>query len=196
MSAAILFLVLQGSGALACCETSCFLFPLQSFEMPLRWTSQWKSSIGNHAPPTKLTITERSPTGDRMMFRRPSRSKFHAKRKQTTSRRLAIEECEAKRMLTTFVVSSDLDTGASGELRWAVDQANANPGTDTIVFSPDVLNINLTMGEIAITDHLRSVNRRRIRCRLRLTLAMRRASFALPIAIHSTRSTSISHMLF
>ncbi len=70
------------------------------------------------------------------------------------SRPLAVESCEPRRLLTTFTVISPLDTGAVGELRWAVNAANTTAGGDTIVFAPSVQQINLTQGELAIADAL------------------------------------------
>ena len=35
----------------------------------------------------------------------------------------------------TFTVTITIDGGV-GSLRWAIDQANANPGADTITFAP------------------------------------------------------------
>src|SRR5262249_33620241 len=36
---------------------------------------------------------------------------------------------------TTFTVNSNADTGSSGTLRWAINQANSTSGDDTIDFS-------------------------------------------------------------
>ena len=47
-------------------------------------------------------------------------------------------------------------TAAPARLRWAVGQANANAGADTIVFDSSVFNtpqtITLTSGQLALTD--------------------------------------------
>ncbi|HXU07619.1 MAG TPA: Calx-beta domain-containing protein, partial [Blastocatellia bacterium] len=43
----------------------------------------------------------------------------------------------------TFTVTTNADTGA-GSLRDAIDQANANPGTDLINFNPGIGTINVT----------------------------------------------------
>ena len=45
---------------------------------------------------------------------------------------------EGRALLSTFTVDSTADDGSSGTLRWAVGQANANKGADTIVFSSPV----------------------------------------------------------
>ena len=41
---------------------------------------------------------------------------------------------EGRTLLTGFTVLSTLDDGSAGTLRWAVGQANAHAGADTIVF--------------------------------------------------------------
>lgn len=64
-------------------------------------------------------------------------------------RRLYLEQCEPRELLAVFTVTSALDTGAAGELRWAVNSANANPGPDTINFS--VPQVQLALGELAVT---------------------------------------------
>jgi len=53
--------------------------------------------------------------------------------------------------LATFTVTNLTDTGAAGELRDAIAQANVSPGTDDIKFS---LNgtITLTLGELTVND--------------------------------------------
>ncbi len=95
--------------------------------------------------------TEHTSMADTRSTRR-RRFKRSAAKKRPADRRLAVEACEAREMLTTFTVVSELDTGAVGELRWAVTQANTTAGADNIVFNDNVQNINLTMGELAITD--------------------------------------------
>ena len=45
---------------------------------------------------------------------------------------------EDPRLLTGFTVLSTLDDGGDGTLRWAVGQANAHAGADTIVFDEQV----------------------------------------------------------
>ncbi len=44
-------------------------------------------------------------------------------------RRATLERLEDRTLLSTYEVTSALDNGASGTLRWAVQQANANPGS-------------------------------------------------------------------
>lgn len=79
---------------------------------------------------------------------------FSKKTRPSTRQRrhqpLMLEECEDRRLLAVFTVTSSLDTGAIGELRWAVNAANAVPGHDLINF--DVGNVALTQGELPITD--------------------------------------------
>ncbi|MDG3008412.1 choice-of-anchor Q domain-containing protein [Paludisphaera mucosa] len=42
---------------------------------------------------------------------------------------------EDRKLLSTFTVTNTLDDGSDGSLRWAIGQANANSGPDTIDFS-------------------------------------------------------------
>ncbi|WP_172991962.1 choice-of-anchor Q domain-containing protein [Lacipirellula parvula] len=76
---------------------------------------------------------------------------------------LTYEELEDRRVLATFVVSTDLDTNPDndavyyGSLRWAVNQANATAAADVILFSDDVFEggtaqINLNLGQLNITQ--------------------------------------------
>ncbi len=44
-----------------------------------------------------------------------------------------------------FIVNSTLDDGSDGTLRWAVDQANATPGPNTITFDPAVFTTAQTI---------------------------------------------------
>lgn len=54
--------------------------------------------------------------------------------------------------MTTYTVSNNNNSG-NGSLRWAVNQANANTGLDTINFAPEVTYINLEF-PITISDSL------------------------------------------
>ncbi|WP_152099373.1 choice-of-anchor Q domain-containing protein [Lacipirellula parvula] len=81
-----------------------------------------------------------------------------SKRETNSSRgkKLRHEQLEERRVLTTYWVSNDFDSG-SGSLRYAIGQANAHSGADEIKFDasfnvPRV--IALTTGQINITDEL------------------------------------------
>ena len=75
------------------------------------------------------------------------------------ARLLQIEQLEQRRMLATFMVTSNVDGGA-GSLREAVAMANDTDGADTITFDGAVFTggdaslIRLTQGELEITDTL------------------------------------------
>src|SRR5262245_45680879 len=65
---------------------------------------------------------------------------------------LMVEALEDRTVPSTFLVTSTADSG-DGSLRRAVAAANATPGADTIVFSPNVQGtIELTSGELNVTD--------------------------------------------
>lgn len=88
-----------------------------------------------------------------MSARRPRRRKAKpAGNRSRSSRPLALEACEPRNLLAVFTVTSPLDTGAAGELRWAVNSANANPGDDLINFAPSVNHINLAFGQLNVSD--------------------------------------------
>jgi hypothetical protein len=56
---------------------------------------------------------------------------------------------------STFTVTNVLDDGSVGSLRWAVGQANSNPGADTINFAvKSNATITLSQGQLDITDSL------------------------------------------
>ena len=64
----------------------------------------------------------------------------------------AIERLEFRRLLSTYLVSNTSDSGP-GSLRQAIDQANANPGPDTITFAAGMSGtIALTSGQLEISD--------------------------------------------
>jgi parallel beta-helix repeat protein len=58
-------------------------------------------------------------------------------RKRPRRARLAVEALE-QRWVPSFTVTNLLDDGSLGSLRWAVGQANANPGDNTFDFDPTV----------------------------------------------------------
>ncbi len=59
-------------------------------------------------------------------------------------------------MLSTFTVTSTLDNGSVGTLRWAVGQANSAGGAETIAFDSKVFKtpqtITLTAGQLELSD--------------------------------------------
>jgi hypothetical protein len=77
-------------------------------------------------------------------------------RKAPNRARLVLEALEDRLVPSTFTVTNTLDDGSVGSLRWAVNQANANPGQDWIDFSSAVFNtpktITLTGGQLTLAD--------------------------------------------
>ncbi|WP_148073220.1 choice-of-anchor Q domain-containing protein [Bythopirellula goksoeyrii] len=67
------------------------------------------------------------------------------------TRSLRIEPLESRRLLATFAVANLNDAGL-GSLRQAIDDANQNPGFDSIDLSAVSGTISLTSGEFLITD--------------------------------------------
>ena len=63
------------------------------------------------------------------------------------------ERLEDRTLFSTFTVTNSLDDGSAGSLRWAIGQANASRGLDTIELET-AGRIMLTRGELDITDHL------------------------------------------
>ena len=64
-----------------------------------------------------------------------------------------IESLEPRVFLSTYTVTSLADDGSAGTLRWAVQQANVNPGPDTINFAAGLTGtIMLTSGQLEISD--------------------------------------------
>lgn len=55
-------------------------------------------------------------------------------RRRSTGKLMALEQLESREMLTAFLVTSTADTTDAGTLRWAIEQANAHIGADSIVF--------------------------------------------------------------
>src|SRR5262249_34306909 len=70
--------------------------------------------------------------------------------------RPALEALEDRAVPSTFTVNNLLDDGSVGSLRWAVSQANSNPGDDTINFDTTVFKtpqtINLSGTQLELTD--------------------------------------------
>ena len=62
---------------------------------------------------------------------------------------------EGRALLSNFMVTSTADDGSANTLRWAINQANASNGNDTIDFSSKFnapQTITLTGGPLALTD--------------------------------------------
>ena len=63
---------------------------------------------------------------------------------------------EDRRLLSTFTVTSTLDNGSVGTLRWAVGQANSAGGAETIAFDKTVFKtpqtITLTGTQLELSD--------------------------------------------
>jgi hypothetical protein len=77
-------------------------------------------------------------------------------RKASTRRRLAVEALEERTLLSTFTVTSTLDDGSVGTLRWAVGQANSTGGAETIAFDQKVFKtprtITLSGTQLELSD--------------------------------------------
>ena len=64
-----------------------------------------------------------------------------------------VEGLEPRVLLSTYTVTNLADDGSAGTVRWAVQQANADPGPDTINFAVGLTGtITLTSGQLEITD--------------------------------------------
>jgi len=74
-------------------------------------------------------------------------------RKAPPSGRLKLESLENRDCPNSYTVNSTLDDGSVGTLRWAVDQANASDGADTIVFALGASPaITLSGTQLQLTD--------------------------------------------
>ena len=85
---------------------------------------------------------------------KPGRTAPRKRRVRTA--RLTVEPLETRLVPSTFTVNNTLDDGSSGSLRWAINQANSNPGPDTIIFDSSLFSsprkITLTTALPALTD--------------------------------------------
>jgi parallel beta-helix repeat protein len=89
----------------------------------------------------------------RTLFARPL---THPVRKAPYRARLAMDLLEDRLVPSTFTVLNTLDDSSVGSLRWAVGQANATAGADTIDFDSSVFSsaktITLTNGQLGLSD--------------------------------------------
>jgi hypothetical protein len=75
--------------------------------------------------------------------------------RKTQRVRLALERLEDRYCPSTFTVTNALDDGSTGSLRWAVAQANSNPGADTLnfgTFFTTAKAITLSGSQLELTD--------------------------------------------
>src|SRR5262245_11452455 len=89
----------------------------------------------------------------RNLFTRPATRPV---RKAPPRARLAVATLEGRTVPSTFSVTNTLGDGSVGSLRWAVAQANARAGDDTISFDRTAFNtpqtINLGGTQLELTD--------------------------------------------
>src|SRR3954451_13203410 len=88
--------------------------------------------------------------------RRIERTTAEARRRQHRRLRPTLLALEDRQLLSTFTVTSTLDDGTAGTLRYEIGQANTNPGDDTIDFDGGVFSspqqIDLTLGQLELAD--------------------------------------------
>jgi hypothetical protein len=87
--------------------------------------NQKTGRLGEKSPTLHSLAALFSPFGRKRKNRRPP-----ARRRATS---LSMECLERRELMATFAVTSTADSGA-GTLRWAIEQANASAGADTIAF--------------------------------------------------------------
>ena len=96
-----------------------------------------------------------SPTMSKLFrrHRRPGRCLPPPVTSRPGQRRLRLEVLEERQMLAVYAVDDVGDSTSSGTLRWAIEQANDNPGDDEIQIDADIITpINITNGQLpAIT---------------------------------------------
>src|SRR5271166_3665907 len=75
------------------------------------------------------------------------------KRRRMQPTLLALED---RKLMSTFTVTSTLDDGSAGTLRWAIGQANSAGGAETITFDKTVFKtaqtINLNGTQLELSD--------------------------------------------
>src|SRR3954468_1324070 len=76
--------------------------------------------------------------------RRNGRATVEARRRQRRRMRPTLLALEDRKLLSTFTVTSTLDDGSDGTLRWAVTQANLG-GDNTIAFDGTVFGTPQTI---------------------------------------------------
>jgi len=76
----------------------------------------------------------------------------HTVRNTRRQGRLNLETLDYRYCPTTFTVLSNLDDGSDDTLRWAIAEANANPGPDTIDFDSSISQIVLSGTQLQLTD--------------------------------------------
>ena len=90
----------------------------------------------------------------------PPRSRRARRANKARSRRspagMVVEGLEDRRMLSTYTVTSTLDDGSAGTLRYEINLANTAGGDNTINFSPTAFatpqTITLSLGDLSLTD--------------------------------------------
>jgi hypothetical protein len=89
----------------------------------------------------------------RKLFARPVTPPI---RKRPHRALLAVYALEDRTVPSTFTVTNLLDDGSFGSLRWAVGQANATGGDETIAFDPTLFatprTITLSGTQLELTD--------------------------------------------
>ena len=78
----------------------------------------------------------------RKLFTRPTTRTVRKALRQVLP---TVEALEDRCCPSTWIVTNTLDDGSFGSLRYAVNQANANPGPDSIIFDPNVFSTAQTI---------------------------------------------------
>ena len=87
--------------------------------------------------------------------RQNNRGRTMSRRKKSQQFQPDFHDLERRMMPATFLVTNPADTGASGTLRWAVEQADSAASASTIDFSlgSGPQTITLTGGQLALEQH-------------------------------------------